>query len=132
ANSTEWDENTAQPVIDLMPEQKDLEAINGKMRLGLYPCKVMKDTLAYRAYQEELIYERHRHKYEVNNEYVDRLVEKGLVISGISPDERLVEIIELKGHPWFMGVNYHPEFKSRPTNAHPIFKEFIKAAKENK
>ena len=112
-----------------MPEQKDLEAMNGKMRLGLYPCKISEGTLAKTIYEEEIIYERHRHRYEVNNEYRDKLIEKGLVISGLSPDERLVEIIELKDHPWFIGVNYHPEFKSRPTKAHPLFREFIKASK---
>lgn len=128
ANSSEWDKNTMYPVIDLMPEQKDLEVMNGDMRLGLYPCKIAEGTKAMEIYKDELIYERHRHKYEVNNEFRDRLVEKGLVISGISPDERLVEIVELKDHPWFVGVNFHPEFKSRPTRCHPLFKEFIAAA----
>lgn len=129
ASGTEWNPQTPYPVIDLMPEQKDLEAMNGKMRLGLYPCKISEGTLAKTIYEEEIIYERHRHRYEVNNEYRDKLIEKGLVISGLSPDERLVEIIELKDHPWFIGVNYHPEFKSRPTKAHPLFREFIKASK---
>lgn len=131
ANGTEWDPDTKYPMIDLMPEQKDLEALNGKMRLGLYPCKITPDTLTKEIYQEEIIYERHRHRHEVNNEYRDKLMEKGLIISGVSPDERLVEIIELRDHPWFIGVNFHPEFKSRPTKAHPLFREFVKAAKEN-
>ena len=129
ASGTEWDPETPYPIIDLMPEQKDLEAMNGKMRLGLYPCKISDDTLVKSIYEEEIIYERHRHKYEVNNEYRDKLVEKGLIISGVSPDERLVEIIELKDHPWFVAVNFHPEFKSRPTKAHPLFREFVKVAK---
>ncbi len=131
ANSTEWDRETKYPVIDLEPGQKDLESTNGNMRLGLYPCKLEQGTMAHRIYDGEIIYERHRHKYEVNNEFIDELVEKGLVVSGISPDDRLVEIIELKDHPWYMGVIFHPEFKSRPTNTHPLFKDFIKAAKEN-
>lgn len=129
ANGTEWDPDTEYPVIDLMPEQKDLEALNGKMRLGLYPCKIKEGTLAKEIYNEEIIYERHRHRHEVNNEYREKLIDKGLVVSGMSPDERLVEIIELKDHPWYIGVNFHPEFKSRPTKAHPLFREFIKATK---
>lgn len=128
ASSSEWDKTTDYPVIDLLPEQKDLESMNGKMRLGLYPCKIVEGTKAMEVYNDELIYERHRHKYEVSNEYRDKLVEHGLVISGISPDEKLVEIVELKDHPWFVGVNYHPEFKSRPTRSHPLFRDFIKAA----
>src|SRR5699024_4737037 len=100
ANSTEWNPDTNYPVIDLMPEQRDLEFTNGDMRLGLYPCKVKEDTLAHEIYQESLIYERHRHKYEANNEYIDRFMENGLVVSGISPDERLVEIVEIPDHPW--------------------------------
>lgn len=129
ADSSEWNENTPYPVIDMMSEQKDLEATNGKMRKGLYPCKIEEDTLAMDIYNDEIIYERHRHKYELNIEYIDRLEEKGLVISGASPDQRLVEIIELKDHPWFVGVNFHPEFKSRPTNPHPLFREFVKVVK---
>lgn len=130
AHSSEIDPNTPYPVIDLMPEQKDAEVTNGSMRLGLYPCKIKEDTLAYKIYNDEIIYERHRHKYEFNNEFRDRLVEEGLVISGVSPDERLVEMIELRDHPWFIGVQFHPEFKSRPTRAHPLFRDFIRAALE--
>ena len=129
ADSSEWNEDTPYPVIDMMPEQKDLESTNGKMRKGLYPCKIEEDTLAMDIYKDEIIYERHRHKYELNIEYIDRLEEKGLVISGASPDQRLAEIIELKDHPWFLGVNFHPEFKSRPTNPHPIFREFVRVVK---
>lgn len=129
ADSSEWNADTLYPVIDLMPEQKDLESTNGKMRKGLYPCKIEENTLAMDIYMEEIIYERHRHKYELNNEYRERLESKGLIISGVSPDQRLVEIIELKDHPWFIAVNFHPEFKSRPTNVHPLFREFVKVVK---
>ncbi|BEP30274.1 CTP synthase [Helicovermis profundi] len=132
AHSSELNPFTKHPVIDLMPEQHDVEDMGGTMRLGLYPCKVNKDTLAYDAYSEELIYERHRHRYEFNNTYREELESKGLVISGLSPDERLVEIVELKDHPWFVAGQFHPEFKSRPTRSHPLFREFIKASKENK
>ncbi len=100
------------------------------MRLGLYPCKLNKGTKAMDIYGQEIIYERHRHRYEFNNQFRGKLVEKGLIISGVSPDERLVEIIELKDHPWFVGCQFHPEFKSRPTKAHPLFKDFIRACKE--
>lgn len=130
ANSAELQDSTPYPVIDLMPEQKDVEEKGGTMRLGLYPCKIAEDTFIEAAYGESLIYERHRHRYELNNEYRDQLVESGLVISGISPDERLVEAIEVKDHPWFVAVQYHPELKSRPTNPHPLFKDFISASKE--
>ena len=102
------------------------------MRLGLYPCKLLKGSKAKDIYGEEIIYERHRHKYELNNQFREKLEEKGLIMSGVSPDERLVEIVELKDHPWFLGVQFHPEFKSRPTRAHPLFKDFIKVSKENK
>lgn len=128
AHSLEIDSETPYPVINTMPEQADIDIINGSMRLGTYPCKVMEGTKAWEAYGDEVIYERHRHRYEFNNEYRDRLEEAGLIISGVSPDERLIEIIELKDHPWFVAVEYHPEFKSRPTKAHPLFREFIKAA----
>ncbi|MDR7856981.1 CTP synthase [Tissierella sp.] len=128
AHSSELNENTKYPVIDLMPEQKDIDTLGGTMRLGLYPCKVIEGTKAMEIYNDEIVYERHRHRYEFNNEYRDTLAEKGLIISGLSPDERLVEMIELKDHPWFVAVQYHPEFKSRPTKAHPLFREFIKAA----
>ncbi|EOD01783.1 CTP synthase [Caldisalinibacter kiritimatiensis] len=131
AHSSELDPKTEYPVIDLMPEQMDIEEMGGTMRLGLYPCKIAEGTKAKEAYDEELIYERHRHRYEFNNEFRDRLIEKGLVVSGISPDERLVEIVELKEHPWFVASQFHPEFKSRPTRSHPLFRDFVKAAKGN-
>ncbi|WP_069650536.1 CTP synthase [Caloranaerobacter ferrireducens] len=128
AHSSELDPDTKFPVIDIMPEQQDIEEMGGTMRLGLYPCKLADGTKAKEAYKEELVYERHRHRYEFSNEFRNKLVEKGLVISGISPDERLVEIIELKDHPWFVASQFHPEFKSRPTRSHPLFREFIRAA----
>lgn len=127
ANTTEVNPNTPYPVIDILPEQRDLFANGEGMRLGLYPCKIAEGTKAKEIYNEEIIYERHRHSYEFNNEYRDRLIEGGLVISGLSPDEKLVEMIELKDHPWFVAVEYQPEFKSRPTRSHPLFREFIKA-----
>jgi len=128
AHSSELDPETTNPVIDLMPEQKDIEDLGGTMRLGIYPCKIYEDTKAHEAFGEDLIYERHRHRYEFNNYYREILAEKGLIITGISPDERLVEIIELKDHPWFVAGQFHPEFKSRPTRPHPLFRDFIKAA----
>ncbi|WHH57386.1 CTP synthase [Petroclostridium sp. X23] len=128
AHSSELDPETPYPVIDIMPEQKDIEEMGGTMRLGLYPCKINETTKTYEAYKDELIYERHRHRYEVNNEFRERIKEKGMVIAGLSPDERLVEIVELPNHPWYIGVQFHPEFKSRPNRPHPLFREFIGAA----
>lgn len=132
ANSSELNPNTSNPVIDIMPEQKDIEDMGGTMRLGLYPCKLIKDSISSKVYSEELIYERHRHRYEYNNAYKPVLVENGLSICGTSPDDKLVEIVEIKDHPWFVGVQFHPEFKSRPNRAHPLFKDFIRASLENK
>lgn len=132
ATSAEFEENAEYPVIDLMPEQEDVENKGGTMRLGAYPCKVAPDTKAYEAYGESIIYERHRHRYEVNNAFRDRLTEAGLVISGLSPDERLTEMIELPDHPWFVASQGHPEFKSRPTRPHPLFRAFVGAAIDNK
>ena len=130
ANSFEINPDTKYSIIDIMPEQKDIESLGGTMRLGAYPCKLAKDTVSYELYGSDLIYERHRHRYEVNNEYRNKLIENGLVISGLSPDERLVEIIELSKaeHPWFVGVQFHPELKSRPNRPHALFKGFIHAA----
>lgn len=128
ANSSEFDPDTPHPVIDLMPEQKDIEDMGGTMRLGLYPCKMDSATISYNLYNEEIIYERHRHRYEVNNEYRNELKETGLKLAGLSPDEKLVEIIELSDHPWFVGVQFHPEFKSRPNRPHSLFVGFVKAA----
>ena len=130
ANSAEFAPETRYPVIDLMPDQVDVEDMGGTMRLGLYPCKVYPGTLTEKAYGAELIYERHRHRYEFNNAFREQIVEKGLRIGGTLPNGRLVEIVELPEdvHPWFLGAQFHPEFKSRPTNPHPLFKEFIAAA----
>jgi len=143
ANSSEFNEFTPDPVIYLILEwfdertgstqRRDASSDKGAtMRLGAYPCRLVKDTLAYRAYGEEQISERHRHRFEFNNDYKDQLTEKGLLISGISPSGDLVEIIEIKDHPWFLGCQFHPEFKSRPMKPHPLFREFIKAALEFK
>jgi len=132
ANSSEIDPETKYPVIDLMPEQRDVDEKGGTMRLGLYPCKIKEGTFSYEAYKDEVIYERHRHRYEFNNEYRTKLMEKGLVIAGTSPDDRLVEIVELKNHRWFVGVQFHPEFKSRPNRPHPLFRDFVKASLENR
>jgi len=127
ANSSELNPDTNYPVIDIMPEQKDIDRKGGTMRLGIYPCKINEGTKAYDAYKEELIYERHRHRYELNNEYREILKENGMVLSGASPDERLIEMIELPNHKWFVAGQFHPEFKSRPNRPHPLFRDFIKA-----
>jgi CTP synthase len=128
AHSAEFDPNTPHPIIDLLPEQKDIEDLGGTLRLGLYPCKLLEGTLAYEAYQDEVIYERHRHRYEFNNHYRQIMEQHGFVFSGTSPDGRLVEIIELKDHPWFVAAQFHPEFTSRPTRPQPLFREFIRAS----
>ncbi|AND83399.1 CTP synthase [Clostridium tyrobutyricum DIVETGP] len=131
AHSSEIDPDTKYPVIDLMPDQKDMDEKGGTMRLGSYPCKLSKDSNAYKAYEQEVINERHRHRYEFNNEYRKQCSDAGLIFSGLSPDERLVEIVELKNHPWFVAVQFHPELKSRPNRPHPLFKDFISAALNN-
>lgn len=118
---------TSHPVIDLMPEQKDVDNLGGTMRLGAYPCKLDKDSCTYKAYHAELIYERHRHRYEFNNEYRKQFVEAGLKIVGLSPDDRLVEIIEVPENDWFVGVQFHPEFKSRPNRCQPLFHDFVQS-----
>ncbi|WP_165171162.1 CTP synthase [Adlercreutzia sp. ZJ242] len=128
ATSAEFDPACAHPVIDLMPEQEDVEDKGGTMRLGAYPCKVLPGTRAAAAYGEAVVYERHRHRYEVNNAYRDRLVDAGMVISGLSPDGRLTEMVELPDHPWFVASQGHPEFKSRPHRPHPLFRDFVGAA----
>lgn len=132
ANSSEINPETKYPVIDLMPEQKDIDEMGGTMRLGLYPCKLSKGSKAEEAYGDELVYERHRHRYEYNNEFRKPLTDAGLIITGTSPDGRLVEIVELKDHPWFVAAQFHPELKSRPNRPHPLFREFVKAAQQNK
>lgn len=128
ATSAEFDEESECTVIDLMPEQEDIEDKGGTMRLGSYPCKLVVGTKAFDIYGDEVVYERHRHRYEVNNAYRERLAQAGLVFSGISPNGRLVEMVELPNHPWFVASQAHPEFKSRPTNPHPLFFGFIQAA----
>lgn len=130
AHSSEFVDNSTHPVIDLMPEQRDIDEKGGTMRLGIYPCKINEDTRVYKIYDDELIYERHRHRYEFNNEFREALTAKGLILSGLSPSARLVEIVELKDHPWYVGVQFHPEFKSRPNRPHPLFRDFIRAAVE--
>jgi len=127
ANSTEFDPFTPHPVIDLMEEQKNIKELGGTMRLGSYPCKLIEGTKVREIYKQELIYERHRHRYEFNNKYREPFQEAGMVFSGLSPDERLVEIVELKEHPWYIGCQFHPEFKSKPFQPHPIFVSFISA-----
>jgi len=128
ANSSEFEPETPYPVIDLLPEQKQVEDMGGTMRLGSDPVKVMEGTLAEQAYGEAVVYERHRHRYEVNNTLRPQLVAHGLVVSGTSPDERLVEIVELQDHPWFCASQFHPEFKSRPNRPQPLFRDFVGAA----
>jgi CTP synthase len=135
ATSREFDAKAKNPVIDLMEEQKELmknKNYGGTMRLGTWDCKITKGTNSFKAYKEEIISERHRHRYEINNEYRDLLVSKGLVIGGINEKKNLVEIVELKDHPFFVGVQFHPELKSRPLFPHPLFKEFIKVAGSKK
>jgi len=131
ANSSEINAETKYPVIDLMPDQKDLDEKGGTMRLGLYPCKLTKDSNSHEAYIDEVIYERHRHRYEFNNEYRKAVTDAGLILTGTSPDGKLVEIVEIKDHPWFVGVQFHPELKSRPNNPHPLFIQFIKSSIEH-
>jgi CTP synthase len=139
ANTTEVNPNTPYPVIYLMSEWFDYRSqkierrdedtqMGGTMRLGAYPCRLVTNTLAYESYQQEEVFERHRHRYEFNMKFKQPLMEKGLVLSGLSPDGSLVEIIELHDHPWFLGCQFHPEFKSRPMNPHPLFREFIRAS----
>ena len=128
AHSVELNPHTSHPVINLMPEQEGIENIGGTLRLGSYPCRLNPASKAYQLYGTELIKERHRHRYEVNNDYRNALTEKGMMLSGTSPDGRIVEIIELPSHPWFIATQAHPEFKSRPNRPHPLFCGFIKAA----
>ncbi len=130
AHSVELNPQTTHPVIHLMPEQDGIEDIGGTLRLGSYPCVLDKDSKAYSLYKEDIIHERHRHRYEVNNDYRQALIESGMRLSGISPDGRIIEMIELDNHPWFIGTQAHPELKSRPNRPHPLFLGFVKAALE--
>ncbi len=128
ANSTEFDPQTPHPIISMLEEQKNVRSLGGTMRLGAYPCRLAKGTRGAAAYGEKVIFERHRHRYEFNNEYRDAFARAGMVFSGLSPDASLVEMMEVKDHPWMLGVQFHPEFRSKPTQAHPLFKAFIRAA----
>lgn len=128
ANSAEFNPEAQNPVINLLPEQQDVVDLGGTMRLGLYPCRIAPNTLAFSLYQEEVIYERHRHRYEFNNAYRNLFVESGYVISGTSPDSRLVEIVELPSHPFFIATQFHPEFQSSPSRPHPLFRGFVQMA----
>ncbi|WP_100374208.1 CTP synthase [Bacillus sp. FJAT-45037] len=128
ANSAELNPETPYPIIDLLPEQKDIEDLGGTLRLGLYPCKLVDGSIAQAAYGEQVVYERHRHRYEFNNEYREQMEEAGFTFSGTSPDGRLVEIVELEDHPYFIASQFHPEFVSRPTRPQPLFRDFIGAS----
>jgi CTP synthase len=128
ANSTEFKPKCKYPVISLLAEQEKVKDLGGTMRLGAYPCKIKSKSLASKVYGRNLISERHRHRYEFNNKYRKIFEQKGMVFSGVYPKKNLVEIVELKAHPYFIAVQFHPEFKSKPDKAHPLFREFIKAA----
>ena len=131
AHTSEVDPGTPYPVIDLMPDQQNIDEKGGTMRMGKYPCRLSENSLCYAAYGERDIFERHRHRYEFNNAYRRKFVEAGMRIGGVNPDRDLVEIVELPGHPWFVGVQYHPELKSRPNRPHPLFRDFVGAALKN-
>jgi len=128
ANSSEFNRSTPYPVIDLMPDQKEITNLGGTMRLGVYPCRLITGTIAQKAYHSNEVIERHRHRYELNNQFRSELEANGLVCSGVSPDDRLVEIVELRGHPFMLGTQFHPEFLSRPTHPHPLFVQFVRTA----
>jgi CTP synthase len=132
AHSTEFAKDSPHPVITLLKDQVNVKDMGGTMRLGAQPCKLVEGTIARKAYGVELIQERHRHRYEFNNSYRQQLSAKGLIISGINPELDLVEIVELKDHPFFVGVQFHPEFQSKPIKAHPLFREFVTAAVKRK
>lgn len=131
ANSAEINPSTSHPVIDILPEQKNVTDMGGTMRLGQYPCRLNKASKAYQLYGDELIYERHRHRYEVNNDYRDELLKGGIIFAGTSPDNHIVEMVEIPEHPWFVAGQFHPEFKSRPNKPHPLFRGFVTAAAEH-
>ncbi|MDP2088017.1 MAG: CTP synthase [Flavobacteriaceae bacterium] len=128
ANSTEMNATTTNPVIDLMESQKEITDKGGTMRLGVWKCELKKDSKSFKAYQTEIINERHRHRYEFNNDYLTQITDAGMIATGINPETNLVEIIEIPSHPWFVGVQYHPEFKSTVLNPHPLFVDFVKAS----
>jgi CTP synthase len=128
AHSTEMNPSTSSPVIDLLEDQKNISHMGGSMRLGSFPCKIKEGTLANKIYKQINIKERHRHRFEFNNKYTQQFIDKGMLISGINPDAELVEIVELSSHPFFIGVQFHPEYKSTVENPHPLFVSFISAA----
>jgi CTP synthase len=130
-NSTEFDPHTSYPVIDLMPDQRDIADMGGTMRLGAYPCVLQAGGRAAAAYGQTQVSERHRHRFEFNNSFRQQLGEAGLTLSGLSPDGRLVEIAELRDHPWMLGSQFHPEFKSRPNRPHPLFRAFLEAVQQS-
>jgi CTP synthase len=130
ANSTEFDEKTPHPVIHLMDRQRDVTEKGGTMRLGSYPCRIERDSTAWECYKQDLVRERHRHRFEFNNAYRDAFRAKGMRFSGIWPEGNLVEMVEVVDHPWFVGVQFHPEFQSKPLSPHPLFQGFVKAALE--
>ena len=132
AHSSEIEPSTTHPVIDLMPDQRAVDQLGGTMRLGKYPCMLDIRSKAYQLYGEELIYERHRHRYEFNNDFREELEQSGLLLAGISPDKHIVEMVEIPDHPWFVACQFHPEFKSRPNRPHPLFAGLIAAAVENR
>jgi CTP synthase len=132
ANSTEFDPKSPHPVINIMEEQKKIIDKGATMRLGSYECALTPGTLAHKAYRAASVRERHRHRFEVNNAYVGQMQRAGMMVSGINPRRNLVEIIELKGHPWFLGTQAHPEFQSKPNQAHPLFAAFIAATLKHK
>jgi len=128
ANSTEIEPNCQYPVVCLLDDQYEITNMGGTMRLGSYPCKLVEGSRVHQAYGSLLVHERHRHRYELNNHYLAQLAANGFVVSGTSPDGKLVEMIELRDHPWFVAVQCHPEFKSKPTKAHPLFQAFVQAS----
>ena len=128
ANSIELAPETTNPVIALMPDQEDVEDLGGTLRLGSYPCVLADGSLSLELFGQKEIQERHRHRYEVNNDYRDALTQNGMLLSGLSPDGRIVEMVEIPEHPWFIGTQAHPEFKSRPNKPHPLFKGFLAAS----
>ena len=132
ATSTEFDQDTPDPVIYKLRDLLGVEAMGGTMRLGAYPCRLKEGTLARQVFGVPEVQERHRHRYEVNQRYLPRLQEAGLVVSGLSPDGKFVEMVELPGHPWFLGCQFHPEYQSKPTDPHPLFVSYIRAALEHR
>ena len=132
ANTAEIDPASPHNVIDLMPDQRDVDQRGGTMRLGQYPCVLDIRSKSYAQYGEELIYERHRHRYEFNNDYREQMQNAGMMLAGISPDKHIVEMVEIPDHPWFVACQFHPEFKSRPNRPHPLFKGLVAAAAEKR